>query len=133
MKGKAITDCLLHWSKRVEKGDIAFRFKAVEESHLRVPKLKKKRDDEEEQSSKLDHTSTSTQLKSQRAQSLLKSDDQTKLSTNGDPSKQVAPRSVDGDDSNDGDDGQDAGNRKGEKKHIPPSWYDYHISAGTPS
>jgi hypothetical protein len=133
MKEKAITDCLLHWSKQVEKGDIAFRFKAVEDSHMRVPKLKKKRDNEEEQSSKLDYTSTSTQLKSQRAHSLLKSEDQTEPSTNGDASTQVAPRSVDGDDSNDGDDGQDAGNRKGKKRHIPPSWYDYHISAGTAS
>jgi hypothetical protein len=43
MKAKTLNACLLHWSNRVQNGDIAFRFKAVEESHVRVPKSKKKR------------------------------------------------------------------------------------------
>jgi hypothetical protein len=59
MKAQTLNACLLHWSERVENGEIAFRFKAVEDSHLRVPKSKKKRpapvsEDEAEQSSKGD-------------------------------------------------------------------------------
>lgn len=101
MKAKSLNACLLHWSERVQNGDIAFRFKAVEESHLRVPKSKKKRpspasEEEAEQSSKGDHPST--QLGS--------------------------TRSVDGGKSDDNE--QDTG--KGKGKHIPPSWYEYIIS-----
>jgi hypothetical protein len=135
MRGKDINECLSHWSERVEKGEIAFRFKAVEESHLRVQKSKKKRsapdsEDEREHSSKPNDTSSSAQLKSQRTHSLPKSEDEVELSTNGDtPSAQVAPRSVDGGDSNDCADEEDTGKGKGKEKDTPPSWYDYHLSS----
>jgi hypothetical protein len=59
MKAKTLNACLLHWSERVQNGEIAFRFKAVEDSHLRVPTSKKKcpapaSEDEGEPSSKGD-------------------------------------------------------------------------------
>jgi hypothetical protein len=101
MKTKALNACLLHWLEHVENGDIAFRFKAVEESHLRLPKTKKKcapptSDDEAEDISKVDHPST--QLGSSR--------------------------SVDGGDS----DNKEEDTGKGKGKHLPPSWYDHVIS-----
>jgi len=128
MKAQTLTSCLLHWSDRVQNGDIAFRFKAVEESHLRVPKSKKKRsapasEDEADQSSKGDHPSTSTQ---QKTHPHLASEEEGEESSGGDhPSTQVgASRSVDGDDSDDAD--EDTG--KGKGKHVPLSWYDYIIA-----
>jgi hypothetical protein len=67
MKAQTLNACLLHWLERVENGEIAFRFKAVEDSHRRVPKSKKKRpapvsEDEAEQSSKGDLLSTQLDL-----------------------------------------------------------------------
>jgi hypothetical protein len=136
MKGKDINECLLHWSKRVEQGDIAFRFKAVEESHLRVPKSKKKRpapksEDEGEHSSEEDYTSTRTQLKSHKAHSAPASECKVEQESKRDPpSTQLgSTRSVDGD--GDDDDEEDTG--KGKAKLIPPSWYEYYFSSGTAS
>lgn len=43
MKGGALNACINHWSGRISKGEIAFRFKAVEDSHLREVDVKKKR------------------------------------------------------------------------------------------
>jgi hypothetical protein len=43
MKGGALNACINHWSGRIGKGEIAFRFKAVEDSHLREVDVKKKR------------------------------------------------------------------------------------------
>ena len=53
MKAATLNACISHWLRRVEKGKIAFRFKAVEESHRRQENPRKKRrqplsDDEEE-------------------------------------------------------------------------------------
>ena len=57
MKAASLQACLRHWSKRVENGHIAFRFKAVEDSHKRDAKTKKKRpepptDDEDDNDTK---------------------------------------------------------------------------------
>ena len=58
MKARSLTACVSHWLKRVEKGQTAFRFKAVEDSHRRDRMPKRKRhqpvsdDDEEEEESK---------------------------------------------------------------------------------
>jgi hypothetical protein len=43
MKGGPLNACIRHWSGRVHKGEIAFRFKAVEDSHLREVNATKKR------------------------------------------------------------------------------------------
>lgn len=43
MKGGALNACIRHWSGRIGKGEIAFRFKAVEDSHQRETNVKKKR------------------------------------------------------------------------------------------
>lgn len=53
MKAATLNACISHWMTRVEKGKIAFRFKAVEDAHRREQKPRKKRrqplsDDEEE-------------------------------------------------------------------------------------
>lgn len=97
MKAKTLNACLLHWSDRVQNGDIAFRFKAVEESHLRVPKSKRKRpapasEDEAEHGNLGDHPST----------------------------KSGPTESVDASGSHDDD--EETG--KGKEKQVPPSWYD---------
>jgi hypothetical protein len=56
MKSEPINACIRHWLDRVELGDIAFRFKSVQESDLRASQSKKKRpappsDDESEEHS----------------------------------------------------------------------------------
>jgi hypothetical protein len=43
MKGGDLNACIRHWAGRIGKGEIAFRFKAVEDSHLREGNAKKKR------------------------------------------------------------------------------------------
>jgi hypothetical protein len=43
MKAKTLQACLNHWLECVENGDIAFRFRAVDESHQRAAKSTKKR------------------------------------------------------------------------------------------
>jgi hypothetical protein len=43
MKGGSLNACVLHWATWVEKGQIAFRFKAVEDCHMREVTAKKKR------------------------------------------------------------------------------------------
>ena len=57
MKAASLHACLRHWSKRVENGHIAFRFKAVEDSHKKDAKTKKTRpepptDDEDDNDTK---------------------------------------------------------------------------------
>jgi hypothetical protein len=42
MKGGALNACINHWSGRIRKGEIAFRFKAVEDSHMREVDVKRK-------------------------------------------------------------------------------------------
>jgi hypothetical protein len=53
MRAATLNACVSHWAKRVENGKIAFRFKAVEDSHRREEQSRKKRpqpvsDDEQE-------------------------------------------------------------------------------------
>lgn len=43
MRGGALTACIHHWSGRISKGDIAFRFKAVDDAHQREVDVKKKK------------------------------------------------------------------------------------------
>jgi hypothetical protein len=43
MKAGSLNACVLHWATRVEEGQIAFRFKAVEDCHMRGVAAKKKR------------------------------------------------------------------------------------------
>jgi hypothetical protein len=114
MKSETLNACLRHWLERVENGDTAFHFKAVEDVHLRAGKSLKKRPapTSDDESSKADHSA-----------SHLGSH------TSG----------VDGGD--DDDDDEDSpksvvnpvqeGTGKGKNKALLPSWYTYFIAGSS--
>jgi hypothetical protein len=110
MKADTLMACVSHWSERVEDGDIAFRFKAVEPSHLKPGKSKKKcstppHDDEGQKSSK-------------------------GYSSGSPPPSQVSLKAGDDDKEGSESDGETVPKKsgKGKTKELPLLWYDCFIS-----
>jgi hypothetical protein len=115
MKAASLDACLRHWSKRVENGHIAFRFKAVEDSHKQDAKTKKKRpepptDDEDD----------NAKTKKKRLESPTDDED------DNDTKSGAATDPVDGDpeSSEDAVNPVQEATGAGKAKAVPRLWYD---------
>jgi hypothetical protein len=120
MKQDALKACIDHWLERVAKGDVAFRFKAVDPSHQGVSSSKRKRrapltDDEDEGPDQDQDWET----KDRETEDQETEDQETEDQEKEDPEKE--------DQEMEDQQNKDQETRKGKEKgrSVPLSWYGF--------